>query len=160
MKHLITTLIVAVTLSSGAVLLASSPGYGEKQFDDCQKSGRHMGKGAKHSSEHRFIERMTKKLNLSQEQNTAVLAIVEQSRPQMQQFRDKMRDNRQQLQKLMEQDTLDETAVRQLAEQQGSYKAELIVLRSKMRSEISKQLNETQREQLKQMRERRKHKPF
>ena len=159
MKHLITTLIIAGSLASGAVLQAS-PGFGDKRFDDCQKSERHMNKSSGRYGDKSFVERMAKKLNFSEEQNAAIRSIVDKMRPQMQEIRDKMRGNRMQLRTLIAQDSFNEAAVRQLAEQQGSYKTELIVLRSKIRNEINQQLNETQRQQLKEMRERRKHKRY
>lgn len=158
MKHLIITVIIAVMVA-GAAVLQASPGFGDKRFEDCRQSERHMSKGSGRYDDKSIVERMGKKLNFSEEQTAAVRTIADKVRPQKQQIRDNMREIRQQLRTLMEQDSFDEAAVRQLAEQQGSYKAELIVLRSKMRHEINKQLNETQRQQLREMRERRKNKP-
>lgn len=159
MKYLITSLVVAITMVGSSLLLAS-PGSGGKRFDDCRHSERFIEKDSTRQNGNRVVERLSRKLDLNQEQNSAVKDIVEQTRPQMQQLRDKLRENHKQLQSMSEQDVLDVSALQQLAEQQGRYKAEMIVLRTKMRSEIYQQLNDSQRQQFKDMRKYRKNKRY
>lgn len=96
------------------------------------------------------IEHMTQRLNLSPEQRTAMRAIVDKERPQLRVLRDQLLDNRKQLRTLMVQDNADEAKVRTLADGQGKTMADLIVLRTRMKSEMARILTDQQRQQLHQ----------
>jgi Spy/CpxP family protein refolding chaperone len=102
---------------------------------------------------HRFdpearIERMADALDLTKEQRDKVRAIVDKSRPQTRELHDKLADNRNQLRALMQQGNAKEADVRKLADAQGKLKADMIVQRTKVRSEIHAVLTPEQREKL------------
>jgi Spy/CpxP family protein refolding chaperone len=96
----------------------------------------------------RHLERMTDRLGLNDAQRAAVRTALDQSRPQLREIQDKLRANRQALRDLTAADTLDENRVRQLAQEQGQLHAEMIVQRTRVRSEIHKVLTPEQRERM------------
>lgn len=98
----------------------------------------------------RRIDRMADSLNLTKAQRDAMRAIVDKARPQTRELRDKLAENHKQLRALMQQAAPKESEVRQLAEAQGRAMAEMIVLRTKVWTEIRGVLTDAQREQLQQ----------
>ena len=139
MNKLLTTLLVS-SLALGGMTLANADseyyGKGEHKGKYCQK-GR--------------IERMAEKLDLSESQLKQVREIQEKYRPEKQALRDKMKSSRQQLREVMQVENIDQAKVRKLAQQLGDLKAEKIVLRSQIRSEMNKVLSKEQREKMKGM---------
>jgi Spy/CpxP family protein refolding chaperone len=101
----------------------------------------------------RMIEHMATSLNLSKEQRDAMYAIVDKSRPQTRELRDRLTENHQQLRALMQQGAPKESEVRKLADAQGKAIADMIVLRNKVRTEIHNVLTDAQRTQMQQWRE-------
>ena len=144
MKTLTKSVLVAAILASGVAGAAVTPGNAP---DNCPRGaharafGHHKGGG---------FERMMERLNVTPEQRTAVRAIVDQSRPQFRQLRDQMVENHKQLRNLIDQGNYDEAQVQQLAQAEGNLKAQMIVLRTKVQSQIRGVLTDQQREQLKQ----------
>lgn len=100
----------------------------------------------------RMIERMASSLNLSKDQRDAMYAIVDKSRPQTRELRDRLAETHKQLRALMQQGTPKESEVRKLADAQGKAIADMIVLRNKVRTEIHNVLTDAQREQMQQWR--------
>lgn len=153
MKRLTTILLVSsLTVGSLAAttLISASGGYG---YRDCPRGEHKMGRGFKHGGDGGFFnERRFENLELSDEQRTQIRALVDESRPQMREFGDKMRDNRKELRTLVQGGSPDEAEVRKLADTQGDLKAEMIVLRTKVYSDIRTVLTEEQREQINQTR--------
>jgi Spy/CpxP family protein refolding chaperone len=72
-------------------------------------------------------------------------------------LKEKMQANRQALRELKRKGTSDNSQVQVLAQERGNLTAESIIQRSKIRNEIQLVLTDTQREQMKQMREEHKH---
>lgn len=144
-----------VTYLLGALLagsvMAAAPVYAErdKGYGDCQ-GGRHHG-GGHHRTHGRdgdsHVERMAERLDLTAEQVTTIRAIVDETRAQKRELKDKLRESRKQLRALVKEGAASDTDVRQLAENQGDLTAELIVLRTKVKSDIRSVLTEEQREQ-------------
>lgn len=127
----------------------------------------HHGKHGKHHSHHGhdghhghhrhgggfFMQRMADKLELTPEQRTSVKAVVEKSKPQMAEFREKMRANRKALRELARDGKADDAKVAALAQEKGTLVADMTIERTRMRSDIRAILTDTQRDKLKQMRE-------
>ncbi len=138
------TLIAGLT--AGAVYArypGGTPGCG---------SGPHaMGFGHRGDPESR-IERMAERLDLSKEQVASIRAIVDKSRPQKRELRDKLVETRKQLRALKEKPAFNESEVRRLADAQGRIIADMIVLRTKVQSEVRGVLTEQQRKQLQDLR--------
>ncbi len=143
--------LVAGSLATGAVC-AGAPAVAGEGYQ-----GAHAKGYGRHGNPQAHMERMAERLNLTAEQRTAMREIFDRTRPQMGELRDKLADNRQQLRTLGQGTTVDEAQVRRLADAQGQLMAEMIVLRTKMRSEINAILTEEQRQQLKELGERRGH---
>ncbi len=135
-------LLIATVVTGAAVagLAYAMPGGGER----CHHDGHGMGHGGM-GAEAR-IDRMADALDLSQKQRDQVRGIVDKSRPSMRELHDRMHDNRKQLRALMQQDKAPQGEVRRLADIQGKAVADMIVLRTQMRSEIRSVLTPEQRE--------------
>jgi len=149
MKNSIKALLIATTLTggvAGGIAYAISPGGAEGHGPPPMGFGRHHG-----DSDLR-IDRMAETLGLTKEQRDAMRAIVDKARPQTRELRDKLSENRKQLHALMQQGSPKETDVRKLADAQGRATADMIVLRTKVQTEIRGVLTEQQREKLQQLR--------
>lgn len=145
---LVTSLLVC---SVGLVTIASAkssgdgPGYG--------RSSHHAGHGQCDHGKGRYLKRLARCLDVTDEQRAEFEAVMSKSRKQMAELRDEMRANRTQLRDLTRQAEFDEAAVRGMADRQGDLKAEMIVLRARQRSEIKALLTDEQIAQLDEMRE-------
>ena len=115
-----------------------------------------MGPGHKHGGRAFNVDRMAERLNLTDDQRAQIEAIMEESRQQMSNQRDKMQENREQLRALMQQSPLNEAQVRKVADAQGDLKADMIVLRAQKRAKINTVLTDDQRAQLEEMRGKRR----
>ncbi len=111
--------------------------------------------GARGGGGERFVERMAERLDLDDEQLASVRAVVDEHRAEQRALRDQLREGRALIRELSADDAYDEEELRALAETHGDAQAELIVLKAKMRSEISAVLTDEQRAQLAEMGERR-----
>lgn len=148
--------VVAITGAVGAGLAYVLPPGGAQS---CPHGGHTMGFGdhGGYADPDRMIERMAASLNLSKAQRDAMYAIVDKARPQTRELRDKLAANHKQLRALTQQGAPKESEVRQLADAQGKAIADMIVLRTKVRTEIRGVLTEAQRQQLEQWREEHDH---
>ncbi|MHB8535705.1 MAG: Spy/CpxP family protein refolding chaperone [Sulfuricaulis sp.] len=154
MNRSIKALLVVVAINGviGAGLAyAFSPGGAH----GCAQGRHAMGSGGHgHSMDSdRMIEHMATKLNLSKEQRDAMFAIVDKARPQTRALRERMTNNRKQLHALMQQGTTKDSELRKLADDQGRAIADMIVLRTKIRTEIRGVLSDAQRQQIEQWHE-------
>lgn len=143
---LIATVVTGVAVAG---LAYAMPGGGER----CHRDGQGMGHGGM-GAEAR-IDRMADALDLSQKQRDQVRGIVDKSRPSMRELRDRMHANRKQLRALMQQDKTPQAEVRRLADIQGKAVADMIVLRTQMRTEIRSVLTPEQREKAQSHRDKR-----
>ena len=146
MKHTTTTVIISAVLAGS--LAAAIPAFarGTGPQGDCGHDRGGMT-GMRGDPEAR-IEHMTRRLNLDDKQRDAVRAIVDKHRAEMRTLHDKMTDNRKQLRALTAQGNADEAKVRALADAQGKNMADMIMLHTRVQSEIDKVLTPAQREQL------------
>ena len=138
--------ILAVALVAGSLAVAGQAAampYGGGP-DGCMRGAHKMGPGGKGFN----VERMSQRLNLTEEQRTQVQASVDGTSEQMTDLRSKMQQNREAMRELTQQTPFDEEEVRKLAAAQGDLKADMIVLRAQQRSEINAILSDEQRAQM------------
>ena len=100
---------------------------------------------------------MADPLKLTTEQRSSIEAVLQKSKSQMANLKERMRTNRNALREVRREGKNDSNQVQALAQERGDLVADLIIQRSKVRNEIQQVLTDTQREQMKQMREKREH---
>ena len=147
MNKLITTLLVS-SLAMGSIAIAHA---NSEHSGDREHQGKRCMKGKMGNKFGMRIERMAKKLGFSESQLKQAREIQEKYQPQMQALHDKKKATRQELRAVMHADNIDQAAVKKLAQQQGDLKAQKIILRSQIRSEIHKLLTAEQRTKMKEM---------
>lgn len=146
MNSTVKTVLIAATLIGSVAATAAHAGKGSGKEHHGQRG---------FDSEQR-INRMADRLELSTEQRDKVRAIADKSRPALRTVHDKMRDNRQAMRVLMQQEKPTEAEVRKLADVRGKLVAEMTVLRARMKSDIHAVLTPEQRDKLKQHSEQRR----
>lgn len=161
MNKITTTLLVS-SLALGGFTLANADDDRYEREDRYEKGeyNKHDGRKGKYcdkqgkKSGYR-MEKMIKHLGLSDEQATKVRSIRESYKPKMEALRNKKKENRKQLREVMHADNIDQNKVKQLAQTMGDLKANKIILRAEMRSNIHKVLTKAQREEMKKHKEHR-----
>ena len=158
MNKITTTLLVS-SLALGGFTLANADDDRHERGDHYDKHERdgHKGKYCnKHGKKSGYrMEKMIKHLGLSDEQATQVRSIRESFQPKKEALRNKMKANRMQLREVMHADNIDQNKVKELAKTMGDLKANKIILRAEMRSNIHKVLTKAQREEMKKRKEHR-----
>ena len=105
----------------------------------------------------KFLDRMSDRLKLTTEQRGSVQAVLQKSKSQRVALKEKMQSNRKALRALGQDGKTDDDKVQELARERGNLVSDLVIQRSKVRNEIQQVLTDTQREQMKQMREKHGH---
>jgi protein CpxP len=105
--------------------------------------GGHWGKA--------HMERMAEKLGLTAEQRSAAERLHEQAREQSRPYVEQLGEQRSSMRALMEAETFDEAAVRDLMSKKQAAKTELGVIHARTRFEFGKLLTPEQREKLAEM---------
>ncbi len=146
MNSTVKTVLIAATLIGSVAATAAHAGRG------CDKE-HHGHRGS--DSEHR-INRLADRLELSAEQRDQVRAIADKSRPALRAVHDKMQENRKSMRALMQQEKVNDSDIRKLADARGKLVAEMTVLRARMKSDIHAVLTPEQRDKLKQHSEHRR----
>lgn len=100
---------------------------------------------------HPLLDRMTERLDLTQDQQASVREILKKSEPKMRELMDKMRTSREALRKQTDDGKADDKQVQKLAQEQGQLMAETIVQRTRIDAEIQKVLTDTQHQKFKDM---------
>ena len=152
MKKFAKSILVVTLLVSSVGLVTMASAKPDSDGPGCGRSSHHAGQGQHDRGKGRYLERLTRRLDMSDEQRAGIEAVLDNSREQMAKLRDEMRANRAQLRDLTGQSGFDEDAVRGVADKQGDLKAEMIVLRARQRSEMKALLSDEQRAQLDEMR--------
>jgi len=152
MKKSSKLLLAGVLIVSSLGLVAAVSAKPFSEGPGCERGGHHMGSDHKYGDRGFNVDRIAKKLNLTDDQRTQIEAIVEGSKQQMSDRREKMQASREQLKELIQQSPLNETEVRKVADAQGDLKADMIVLRAQQRAKINAILTDDQRIQLEDMR--------
>lgn len=150
--------ITKISLISG--LLVSSIAFAATDpATDAQKASKdcHHGKHSRMWDEGKYLDRMTDHLKLTPDQRTSVQAVLQKSKPQMTNIREKMQTNREALREIKRGDKINANQVQALAHERGDLVADMIIQRSKIRNDIRQVLTDAQREQMKQMYEKREH---
>lgn len=114
-----------------------------------QKSRHHGGRGLS-------VQRLADKLDLTEDLRVQIESAVAGTLEQIQAKRESMRENRDELRKIMQTYPVDEAEVQRLATVQGDLKAAMIMLRAQKKATIDAFLSEKQRSQLREMRGKRK----
>jgi len=98
--------------------------------------------------------RMAEMLELTDEQRARVFAVMDEARPEARRIVQALRANRSELEAARETGDFDEAKVKALAERQGELVAEMIVLKSRVQSEVQALLSDEQRERMESLHER------
>lgn len=108
--------------------------------------GRHRGKDPG-----KRIDRMAKKLNLTEAQKEQIKAIFASERDKAEPLRKKLAETRENLRKAIEAEPFNEATVRALAESQNETRVELVVSRARAKSQVYALLTPEQRELAKKL---------
>jgi len=141
-RILIVTLSLITLLGSALYVAAAPPGgpCGGPCDGNCD------GPDGKEHPGGRFLERMTKILDLSAAQQVSIKQVLAAEQEKTATLHEKKRENRQQLRQAETAQPFDENAIRLLAEQQGAIEAELTIARARAHSQIDALLTPAQRE--------------
>ncbi len=155
MKRSIKALLVIMVINGGvgaSIAYALSP----DSAHSCMHGSHSMGFGSHdgYGDPDTRIDRMADALDLAKAQRDAMRAIVDKAHPQTRELRDKLAENHKQLRALIQQGSPKESELRKLADTQGRMMADMIVLRTKVQTEIRAVLTDAQREQMQQWREK------
>ena len=150
MKKSLKAMLASALIVSSVGLVAPVSAKPQGEGADCDR-GRLMDAVHKRGEKGFNVDRMAKKLDLSENQRAQIEAIMEASKQKMSDHRDKLRANRKQLKSLTMQSPLDEVMLRKVAEAQGDLKADMIVLRVQQRVKINGMLTSEQRVKLEDM---------
>jgi len=144
---MITTLALAGSLGGALAQPGMGKGMGDgapcRSCDDCG-SGRHPG-------------RMARVLDLSEEQQAKIQAIVTEERQKVEPLRAQMAETRDEIRKLSNAESFDEAAVRALARKKAEIQTELSVAKARTHNLIQAELTPEQRELAEKMRPGMKH---
>ena len=110
----------------------------------------HMGKNPE-----KMIEKMSRKLDLTEEQRDQALAKLDEFKPQMSQAHQALRDGMKRIHEIDADADNFPSNLDALADEQGKLVADMIKLRTTMHVEFEQLLNEEQKAELKEMREKR-----
>lgn len=159
MNMIKTTLIAAAVLAAGAAV--AGPFYG-KGMDGCEGGySQHAfkrGGGPMMMDSERMVSRMSSRLNLTEEQQTAVKAIFGNYQPQLQEAAKAMREGQESLFELNQGNPLNDAELEQLATAQGDHLTQMILLKNKLHKELDAILTAEQREEMGNMWKRKR--PF
>jgi|AMFO01.1.fsa_nt_gi P pilus assembly/Cpx signaling pathway, periplasmic inhibitor/zinc-resistance associated protein len=145
-KKIVAAVLVLATAAGAGLAIAGGPGFG--------RHGRGRGLAGPRSAMARLAAVLCR-LDLSQQQQDQVRAIIQAARPEILRHVQALREGRQQL-RAMAPGTFDEKTVRSLAAGQAAQLADLIVLREKVRSQIYDVLTPAQQKELASMQEQRR----
>lgn len=149
MKRILTiaaAALTAATLFAGTAQAAPPAGCDGSGMGP-RAAGFHHG-GPKGLAALERIEAKLERLDLSDEQREQVRGVIDAARPEFRKIADGLRANRKEMRGAMHSETFDEQAVRRIADRQGDLVADMIVLRGKVKSQVSALLTEEQRQQL------------
>lgn len=142
-RSVIPVMILAIALVGGfgfsamAVSDDFGPGWGPG-WGRCNEDGRGPGM--------RGFGRMAAVLDLTDEQEEQVEAIIEAERSSLQPLRDQMREARNELHAIVRSGSFDEAAVREVAARMSQTRTEMIVAKTRVKSKIYAVLTPEQQE--------------
>jgi protein CpxP len=135
------TFLLAGLLATSSLAIAGPghPGHGQDGFDPV-------------STVHRHLAGAVKRLDLSDDQRSAVRAIFEDNRDDLRANMEASHAVRKELQALLMADTLDEDALAELAGREGELAEERVLLGAGLASQVLAELDPDQRAELQAMR--------
>ena len=101
----------------------------------------------------RKLRKTVAQLNLTEEQQKEIDALITEAKPQATQYQQEMRDVKEQMKALMfpENNQYDEKAVSELASHQGELVTKMLELRAKVTFDVYSKLTPEQKQQLRQI---------
>ena len=137
--------VAAAVLLTGSTLALAGP----------EHAG-HGGKGVNPGFDPgRELSHAVQRLDLTETQQDAIRSLFEANREDMIANREASRTVREELQALLQQETLDQDALAELAEREGELAEERIMLGGNLASDVLAELDDTQREELAALRDER-----
>ncbi len=137
--------VAAVVMLAGSTLAVAGPehaGHGGRGAPEGFDPGRHLAQAMR-------------RLDLNDDQRDAIRSLFEANREDMIANREASLQLRQELEALMQEDTLDQDALAELAEQMGELAEERVLLGGTLASQVLAELDDAQREELAAMRDQR-----
>lgn len=151
-KTLIAAAITSITLLAAIPAISHSAGYknGKGNCDNGQmmKRGGKRGDMDPGAMSERKLERMSATLELTEEQESRIKAILEQNTDDRLKSRQAMQDNRQALRNLNPSDADYDAKVEQYASVLSDMQKEKIISKSSIRKQISEVLTDEQQEKM------------
>ena len=155
---LFTTLLGAGALASTNVLAAdiNSPttattANSQQMQSTAPDSDQHAAKtGGQHKKMPPLV-RLSKKLNLSQQQDEQIKTLVKNARPKIAELGQSLANNSQQIRLAMHDTDYDANKISELAKVQGDTISQMIVLRANLQHEVLAVLTPEQKTELKQL---------
>lgn len=150
-SYLLPTLaVVLLAAGSGAVLAQSD---GDREFRD--RGGRHHQGGWRGAGDpDRMLERMTRRLDLSDAQQQNIANHLEAVKPEFESLRERSRANRTALRELNTADADYAARLDTLAVEQGQLATERTMLMGRVRAQVAAELTDEQRAEMAEMRDR------
>ncbi|MCJ8272866.1 MAG: Spy/CpxP family protein refolding chaperone [Psychrosphaera sp.] len=151
MKKILSVLSLGLALAFGGVAMAEGDRSSERHSDHSAERG-HGGNG-----QHHMMKRMFSKLDLSEEQQTAIKDLKEQMHADMQTLRaarseeGQRSDFRDQMKAITQAETFDEDAFRELLAVKQAKKIEAGVMKAKMKNGVWNILNTEQQAKMTEM---------
>lgn len=146
------------SLLIGSILALSATTAGMAFADGSQGAGcnhgKHMKMGRGDFDGERRLERMTKKLDLSDAQREQIRTIFDANQAERQALHENMQQNRETLRNLMASENPSEADIRAIADTQGQLKADMIMMKTKTKLAIQAILTEAQKAKMQSMREK------
>jgi Spy/CpxP family protein refolding chaperone len=154
MKRLTKSVLAMALLTSSIGLVAAAAAMPFGDGPGCERGGYQAGAAGEFRGMGPNLDRLADRLNMTDEQRAEVEAIQREARQQMVVLKDRMKANRSQIRDLVGSEDYDENAVRRVAGEQGDLRAEVIMLRARMRQDMKRVLNDDQLAQLDSLRPR------
>ena len=139
MKKYIIAIVVIITFTIGAV------------FAYTEKSGRGFFAHNREQFINRIFDRVSAKLNMSDDQKTQAKAILEDSKTRVEPLMEKAKQNHEAAKDLGTDGVFNEEKVQELANQQAETMKQLFIEKEKTKAQLFAVLNADQREQAKKM---------
>ncbi|NQZ07244.1 MAG: Spy/CpxP family protein refolding chaperone [Algicola sp.] len=151
MKKILSVLSLGLALAFGGVAMAEGDRSAERHSDHSSERG-HGGNG-----QHHMMKRMFSKLDLSEDQQTAIRDLKEQMHADMVALRgdSERSDFRDQMKTIVQAETFDEDAFRELLAVKQAKKIEVGVMKAKMKNGVWNILNTEQQAKMTEMMESR-----
>ena len=141
MKRIVSVSVVVLVMAAGMVLSSEAT------------AGKGMLKGGEGAF---YFKDCLERLNLTDDQKREIVTILDGHRDERRSLRNRFIEARENLQKVMLRDDVTEGDIREAWRKVASVREDMLLMRAKIHREIGKILTPRQREQIRQMAERRR----